>query len=272
MVVVSLYYASSEANFGINLKPLCKPSEVSYTFLPNAAYFEFLPLDKDSVRDKTHQQLEFDDTSPKLVDLVNVKRGQYYEVVVTTLAGLYQYRVGDVHKVTGFYNESPQFEFVERQNVVLSIDGEKTSEADISRAIKNAKHLLDSLGIVLTSYTSYSDTSSTPGRYVLFWGLKTKESNNDLPKLDRLRMEECCFILEESLDDIYKLLRNSNTIAPLEIRVVRQGTFDALMDFYASKGASIAQYKTPSCIKSEEARNILNSGVVASFFSPITIF
>ena len=42
--LVSNLYASSECYFGINLKPLCKPSEVSYTLLPNMAYFEFLPV------------------------------------------------------------------------------------------------------------------------------------------------------------------------------------------------------------------------------------
>jgi auxin responsive GH3 family protein len=40
--LVCTMYASSECYFGLNLKPLCKPSEVSYTLLPNMAYFEFL--------------------------------------------------------------------------------------------------------------------------------------------------------------------------------------------------------------------------------------
>ncbi|XWS11020.1 hypothetical protein CRYUN_Cryun38cG0048000 [Craigia yunnanensis] len=280
--LVSQSYASSEANFGINLKPLSKPSDVSYTFLPNMAYFEFLPVNKDS--GEKAKELEFDGASGKEssemtnqngnvepVDLVNVKLGQYYEVVVTTLTGLYRYRVGDVLKVTGFRNNSPQFQFVERQNVVLSIDHDKTSEADLLKAITNAKLLLDPLGFVLTMYSSYADTSLTPGRYVLFWELKMKASDH-FPKLDPKIMEQCCSIVEESLDFTYKFLRKGNVIAPLELRVVKHGTFDALMDFYVSKGASISQYKPPCCIKSEEAIKILNSGVVGMFCSPKTSF
>ncbi|CAN7019965.1 unnamed protein product [Brassica rapa subsp. trilocularis] len=40
--LVSLRYASSEAYFGLNLEPLSKPQHVSYTFLPNMSYFEFI--------------------------------------------------------------------------------------------------------------------------------------------------------------------------------------------------------------------------------------
>ena len=70
--LVSPNYASSEAMFGVNLNPLCKPQDVSYTFLPNMSYFEFIPVG------------EGNDT---IVDLVNVKLGRYYELVVTNYAG-----------------------------------------------------------------------------------------------------------------------------------------------------------------------------------------
>ena len=36
-------YASSECYFGLNLRPMCHPSEVCYTIMPNMGYFEFLP-------------------------------------------------------------------------------------------------------------------------------------------------------------------------------------------------------------------------------------
>ncbi|OMO73265.1 GH3 auxin-responsive promoter [Corchorus olitorius] len=267
--IVSTSYTSSEACFGINLNPLNKPSEVSYTFLPALAYFEFLPVDKDNGSEKA-QKLQVTGVSKEesAVDLVDVKVGRCYEVVVTTMGGLYRYRVGDILKVTGFYNNSPQFEFVERQNVVLSVDTDKTSESDLLKAIMDATRLLEPLGLLLTSYSSYADTSCAPGRYALFWELKLKESNtDDLPKLDPKIMEQCCARVEESLDFTYKFYRKINLIAPLEIRVVKQGAFVALMDFFVSRGASISQYKTPCCLKLQEAIEILNSKVVGKFFS-----
>ena len=47
---------------------------------------------------------------------------------------------------TGFHNNSPQFQFVERKNVILRIGSDKTSEADLFKAVTEAKALLDPLG------------------------------------------------------------------------------------------------------------------------------
>ncbi|MBA0761125.1 hypothetical protein Gotri_023811, partial [Gossypium trilobum] len=66
--LVSSLYASSEAFCGINIEPLCKPSDVSYTFLPNMAYFEFLPVKNE--RDESIE-MKSNDEDTELVDLVN---------------------------------------------------------------------------------------------------------------------------------------------------------------------------------------------------------
>lgn len=174
--------------------------------------------------------------------------------------------------VTGFHNNAPQFRFVHRQNVVLSIDTDKTNEEDLLNAVTEAKLLLEPLGFLLLEYTSFADTSSIPGHYVLFWELKMR-GNNDLPELDPITMEQCCSKVEESLDSVYRRCRKKDgSIGPLEIKVVKPGTFDALMDFCVSQGSSVNQYKTPRCIKSEEALKILDSMVVGRFFSKKTPF
>ncbi|KAK4743124.1 hypothetical protein SAY87_001125 [Trapa incisa] len=253
--LVSIPYASSECYFGINLQPLGKPCDVSYTLLPNMAYFEFLPLETNHGETET-------------VDLVDVKLGHYYELIVTTLTGLYRYRVGDILMVTGFHNKAPQFRFVQRQNALLSIDADKTSEEDLLNAVTKAKEHLEQLGLLLAEYTSYPDTSSIPGHYVIYWELKAKGCKSDFRELDKGLMEECCSTMEESLDSVYRSCRRKEkSIGPLEIRVVREGTFDELMDYCIMQGSSFSQYKTPRCIKSDAALKILNSGVMGSFCS-----
>lgn len=184
-----------------------------------------------------------------------------------SVSGLYRYRVGDILKVTGFYNNAPQFKFVHRRNVVLSIDTDKTNEEDLLQAVTRAKRLLDPLDCLLTEYTSYADTSSIPGHYVLFWELKMRESG-EVTKVDSAVIEDCCATVEESLDSIYRRCRSRDkSIGPLEIRVVKQGTFDVLMDFCVSQGSSMNQYKTPRCIQSKGALEILDMRVVGRFFS-----
>ncbi|CAN6548576.1 unnamed protein product [Malus baccata var. baccata] len=199
-----------------------------------------------------------------------VARPFYQSSFYTVYTGLYRYRVGDILMVTGFHNKAPQFRFMHRRNVVLSIDTDKTNEEDLLNAVTQAKLLLEPLGFLLIEYTSYADTSSIPGHYVLFWELKTKENNHTM-ELETIIMEQCCSTVEQSLDSVYRRCRRKdNSIGPLEIRIVQHGTFDALMDFSVSQGSSVNQYKTPRCIQSEEAIRILDSRVVGRFFSKST--
>uniref|UniRef100_A0A1J3IML0 Indole-3-acetic acid-amido synthetase GH3.6 n=1 Tax=Noccaea caerulescens TaxID=107243 RepID=A0A1J3IML0_NOCCA len=265
--LVCTMYASSECYFGVNLKPLCKPSEVSYTLIPTMAYFEFLPVHRNcgvtssislpkALTEKEQQEL---------VDLVDVKLGQEYELVVTTYAGLYRYRVGDVLRVAGFKNNAPQFSFICRKNVVLSIDADKTDEVELQNAVKNAVTHLVPFDATLSEYTSYADTSSIPGHYVLFWELCLNGNTPIPPSV----FEDCCLTIEESLNSVYRQGRVSDkSIGPLEIKIVESGTFDKLMDYAISLGASINQYKTPRCVKFAPIIELLNSRVVNSYFSP----
>ena len=119
--------------------------------------------------------------------------------------------------MTGFHNKTPQLQIVGRQNISLSIDADKTSAADLLKAVTEAKIHLDPLGFILTGYTSYGDTSSIPCHYVLFWELMVKEGNN-MKELDPKIMVDCCSRMEESLDYVYRFQRKENAIAPLEIR------------------------------------------------------
>eukprot|EP01018_Ginkgo_biloba_P018543 Gb_03272 [translate_table: standard] len=235
--LVYTMYASSECYFGLNLKPLCKPSKVSYTLLPSMAYFEFLPVQRNNgVTDALTIPATFNEKEQKdLIELVNVKLGQEYELVLTTYAGLYRCRVGDVLPVAGFYNAAPQFHFVCRKNVALSIDSDKTDEEELQNAVKNSIKHLEPFGTRLVEDTSHSDTLTIPGHYVLYWELRR--------------------VADKS-------------IGPLEIRVVEFGTFDKLMDYALSRGASINQYKAPRCVKFTPILELLNSRVIDSYFSP----
>ncbi|KAL1214073.1 4-substituted benzoates-glutamate ligase GH3.12 [Cardamine amara subsp. amara] len=64
--LISPSYSSTETMFGVNVNPLCKPQDVSYTFLPNLSYFEFISVDERN--------------NEEIVDLVDVK--YWWNVVV----------------------------------------------------------------------------------------------------------------------------------------------------------------------------------------------
>ncbi|KAI3854171.1 hypothetical protein MKW98_024594 [Papaver atlanticum] len=267
--IVSTLYASSECYFGLNLEPLSKPSEVSYTLIPTMGYFEFLPVEKTnteyanlvSVATTTIENEE----QQELVDLVNVQLGKEYELVITTYAGIYRYKVGDILRVAGFKNNAPQFNFVCRKNVVLSIDSDKTDEVDLQNAVKNAVNHLKPFNASLVDYTSLADTSTIPGHYVLYWEL-LHDSKTSIPTSV---FEDCCLTIEESLNSVYRQGRVSDkSVGPLEIRLVEIETFDKLMDYSINRGAQIDQYKTPRCVKFAPIIELLNSRVLSKYFSP----
>jgi auxin responsive GH3 family protein len=220
------------------------------------AYFEFLPVDRENDETEKHQEA---------VDLVDVELGREYELVVTTYAGLYRYRVGDILRVVGFKNNAPQFKFICRRNVALSIDADKTDEVELQNAVKNACDHLIPLDITLVEYTSYADTSTKPGHYVLYWELK----HNNTEKIKSSVLETCCHTIEESLNSVYRQGRVAEkSIGPLEIKVVEKGGFDKLMDYAISNGASINQYKAPRCVKYGPVIQLLDSMVISNYFSP----
>ncbi|CAL4931540.1 unnamed protein product [Urochloa decumbens] len=252
-------YASSECYFGLNLRPMCHPSEVSYTIMPNMGYFEFLPVD-----DKE----EGDAAQDELVELARVEVGRTYELVITTYAGLCRYRVGDILRVAGFHNATPRFTFVRRRNVLLSIESDKTDEAELQRAVDRASALLRGHGATVVEYTSQAYTKSIPGHYVIYWEL-LKSCTGRNSKVDGETLEMCCLEMEEALSTVYRQSRVADgSIGPLEIRVVRPGTFEELMDYAISRGASINQYKAPRCVSFGPIIDLLDSRVVSSHFSP----
>ncbi|TVU20049.1 hypothetical protein EJB05_36236 [Eragrostis curvula] len=253
-------YASSECYFGLNLNPMCKPSEVAYTLIPTMCYFEFLPV----VHSESDAAAAAEPDHRDLVDLVDVKLGHEYELVVTTYSGLYRYRVGDVLRVAGFKNQAPMFNFVRRKNVALSIDSDKTDEAELHAAVSGAVQHLAPFGASLVEYTSYADATIIPGHYVLFWELRA--GGTDVPASV---FEDCCLAVEEALNSVYRQGRAADrSIGPLEIRVVSDGTFDKLMDYALARGASINQYKAPRCVRPGPVVDLLNGRVQAKYFSP----
>lgn len=174
--------------------------------------------------------------------------------------------MGDVLRVAGFKNNAPQFNFICRKNVVLSIDSDKTDEVELQNAVKNAvsQHLMP-FDARVSEYTSCVSTSKIPGHYVLYWELTVNGATPIPPSI----FEDCCLTIEESLNSVYRQGRVSDkSIGALEIKVVEAGTFDKLMDYAISLGASINQYKTPRCVKYEPIIQLLNSRVVSNYFSP----
>ncbi|KAM0852719.1 hypothetical protein ACQ4PT_051578 [Festuca glaucescens] len=168
-------------------------------------------------------------------------------------------------RVSGFHNSAPQFQFVRRANALLSVDADKTDEAELQRAVERALALLRPHGASVAEYTSRTCTHRFPGHYVVYWELLLLTA---AVAVDKEILDGCCLEMEEALNTVYRQCRVvDGSIGPLEIRVVRPGTFEDLMDYTISRGGSINQYKTPRCVTFPPAIKLLDSCVVSSHFN-----
>ncbi|KAL4024419.1 jasmonic acid-amido synthetase JAR1 [Cucumis melo var. makuwa] len=251
--LMSADYGSSEGWVGANVNPMLPPEMATFAVLPNIGYFEFIPL-KENAQGQ-HQR-------NKPIGLTEVKIGEEYEIIVTNVAGLYRYRLGDAVKVMGFHNSTPELKFICRRNLLLSINIDKITEKDLQLAVEAAGNVLAAEKLEVVDFTSYVDVSREPGHYVIFWEISGEAKGEVLG--------ECSNCMDRAfLDAGYMSSRKVNAIGALELRVVRKGTFHKIMDHHLSLGAAVSQYKTPRCVipTNTAVLQILCSNVVNSYFS-----
>ncbi|CAI9292103.1 unnamed protein product [Lactuca saligna] len=257
--LLSADYGSSEGWIGANVNPTRPPEMATFAVLPNIGYFEFIPLREIDVASQDRTLPEFGSLP---VGLTDVKVDEEYEVVITNVAGLYRYRLGDVVKVVGFHNSTPELQFVCRRNLMPTINIDKNTEKDLQLSVEAAAKLLAAEKLEVVDFTSQVDLSSEPGRYVIYWEV-SGEAREEV-------LKECCNCLDSSFVDAgYVSSRKVHAIGPLELRVLKRGTFQKILDHYVGLGSTLNQFKTPRCVgpANQIVLQILVNNVVESYAS-----
>ncbi|MBM7871665.1 hypothetical protein JOC70_003175 [Clostridium pascui] len=230
--IYSPAYAATEAMIGIN--PYV--NKIRYVIIPDTAFYEFIPIEEGT------------EGSQYTFCLDELKVGKKYEIVITNYAGLYRYRIGDVIKVVGFYNNCPEVEFLYRKNQVLNMVSEKTNEEHLTNAIRNT---VKQLNLNLVDYTTIPDNSITPGRYIFYFELKNNIYNYKAE------------LLEETLDReirnsnlAYDRARNNKKLGRVKVILLAPNTFNLIKESLLNKGISKNQIKIPRVIINN--KNILS--------------
>ncbi|KAJ4831523.1 Jasmonoyl--L-amino acid synthetase jar4 [Turnera subulata] len=243
-------YGASEGWIAANVNPNLPPESATFAVLPDIGYFEFIPANEHIC------------TEPQPVDLADVKIGEEYEILLTTFGGLYRYRLGDVVKVMGFHNSTPELKFIRRKSLLLTINIDKNTERDLQLVVEEAGKLLAEEKLEVVDFSSQTDVSTDPGHYVIFLEISGEASEEVL--------KECCNCLDRSFADAgYVSSRKVNGIGPLELRVVWKGTFQKVLDHYLGLGAVVNQFKTPRCVgpTNKAVLQILCDNVAKTYFS-----
>ncbi|PIN26074.1 hypothetical protein CDL12_01179 [Handroanthus impetiginosus] len=247
--IVGGNYFASECCVAINLDLLQPPELTRYVILPTAAYFEFLPFDieRSCVRDE------------RTVDLSSLEIGKTYELVVTTYRGFYRLRLGDIVKVVGFHQTSPEVEFVMR---APKSSAEIITEKDLISAMKS----LDELAAEIVEFASFFDLESEPKQLKIFVEVKDEltflQNDEFTVSVDALR--KCCYVLEDFLGGIYQVMKARGELGPLLVSIVRSGSFHWLLEEAVRNGAPAGQYKPPKIIRNRKVVDFLVTSAVLS--------
>ncbi|RZS11847.1 hypothetical protein BHM03_00043216 [Ensete ventricosum] len=170
--------------------------------------------------------------------------------------------LGDVVRVAGFHNSTPELQFICRRSLVLSINIDKNTERDLQLVVEEAAKLLAAEKLEVVDFTSHVDTSTDPGHYVIFWELSSDTTEEVL--------RSCCNCLDLSFVDAgYIGSRKVGTIGPLELRVVRKKTFEKILEHFLGLGAAMSQFKTPRFVSLSNSKvlQILCRNVTSCYFS-----
>lgn len=92
-----------------------------------------------------------------------------YSVVITTSGGLYRYRLQDVIQVIGYKGQAPLLRFINKENNISDIFGEKINQGQVSIIFKKLlKHYNIDVNFFMLSY--YDDTNNNS--YVIYLEFK----------------------------------------------------------------------------------------------------
>lgn len=205
--------------------------------IPDSMFYEFLPADAEG------------DFS-KIVTLDKLEEGKDYEIITTNLSGFYRYRMKDVVRCIGRYNNTPMIEFLYRLDQCLSLTGEKVNEENVRDAAYKTEKDLE---FDLIDFSIYADGDSSPMKYVFLMEIE------DLPK--DLTKE----IIQEKLNEnfcatdpvlAYKI--EKGLIGKTELKFLQPETYLFYKELRVARGTSSAQVKPPRILRDEQDIRFFN--------------
>ena len=222
----NLCYAASESFMAVARHM----GDESYVLIPDGGFYEFIPARAE------------DETRTLNIDELEV--GEDYEIIITNLSGFYRYRIQDIVRVTGYYNETPMLRFVYRKNQLVSIAGEKTNEEALRWAVNEFS--IQS-GLSVSDYSVFADLGTSPGHYVILMEPGRIVPEDEVPHYRN--------IIESTLmraNPSYGEKVRSGVLQPLELVFVQQQTYLLYRDMMVMRGASPNQLKPVRVIDSPD--------------------
>lgn len=210
-IYVDAGYGSSEAKINIPMQPN-KPAGALSVF---SSFYEFIPEEGGE---------------PLLAH--ELEDGKRYELILTTNAGLYRYRLKDLVQVDGFTGTTPNIYFVSKLADMANLAQEKIPGAELAEAVRG---IVQELGYGYTAAQIYPDPKTS--RYVVCVEV-TGDVQDDAAFIEAMDAGLRSRIVQ------YDTYRNKllNTCG---LHLMKAGWGDSLVQKYTKGNATAAQVKVP---------------------------
>lgn len=198
-------------------------------FFPDACFYEFIP-EAEMLRG-----MEDPDYMPKTVLMDEVKDGEKYELVISVLKGgaFARYRVGDMYRCVGIGNREekiaiPRFVYTDRAPDVIDIAGfTRITENSISHSIQLS-------GLQIKDWFAVKEyTENKRPRLHMYVELERDALSMIAMNIDVLKDHLTVYF--KYLDNDYMDLKKILGVDPLNITLVKCGTFEAYEQKYGKR-------------------------------------
>ncbi|MDR2101953.1 MAG: GH3 auxin-responsive promoter family protein [Treponema sp.] len=220
-------YFATECRPGIVLKSN-SPDTVIFG---HKVFFEFI------------HESELESENPRIYRLDEVKKGERYNMVVTTSAGLYRYNMNDLVEITGFLNEFPSLKLIQKVNGTVNITGEKLHERQFVEAVHAAEK---ETGNRVAFFIGFADTSRVSYRFYYEFinaDITQEKAENFTRVLDT-------YLKKYNIE--YEAKRSSNRLKAPETALLVQESFEKFKASCIDKGYRDGQFKVNLLMQDEK--------------------
>ena len=196
-------------------------------FFPDPAFYEFISEEELRKEEKDPSYI------PRTVMMNEVQEGTTYEIVLTILKGgaFARYRVGDMYRCLGCKDGKrgiPRFNYIDRVRKVIDIAG-------FTRITENSiRHAIELSNLPIKDFVACKEYNENNRPYMhMYVEMERNALMSHAISVDILK--EHLSIYFKYIDNDYTDLKKILGIDPLEITIVKCGTFDMYEDINKEK-------------------------------------
>jgi hypothetical protein len=220
-------YISTECKAGVALKSNSRDTVI----FGHKNFIEFI------------HESEIDNPNPRIYQAYEVEEGQRYCMLVTTCSGLYRYNTDDIVEITGFYNEFPKIEFIQKANGIVSLTGEKLHERQFIEAVRETEK---KTGKIAPFFVGFADPKKSC--YKIYYEFADQN-------VSAVEAEEFTAYLDRCLQEYnpeYRDKRASSRLKAPEAALLRPESFERFKTECLGRGYRDGQFKVNLLMQDEK--------------------